>query len=108
MKDTNPKPVFIHSAELDQLNYPPDCSFSAQRAGKTHDLLVSLGLLGGSDIRVIVPKPATRVELERFHSARYLEEVRLAAQGKLTKQGSDMGLGTPDCPVFSDMYQYAS
>ncbi|MBT8357244.1 MAG: hypothetical protein HKO79_01255 [Desulfobacterales bacterium] len=108
MKDTNPKPVFIHSAELDQLSYPSDCSFSAQRAGKTHDLLLSLGLIGGSDLKVVAPKPASRSEIEIFHSARYLDEIQLAAKGKLTKQGSDMGLGTPDCPVFSDMYRYAS
>jgi acetoin utilization protein AcuC len=108
VRDRNLKSVFIHSAELEKLSYPPGCPFNAQRAGKTRDLLISLGLLGKNDIRVIAPKPATRVELEIFHSARYLDEIQLAAQGRLTKKGSDMGLGAPDCPVFSDMYQYAA
>ncbi len=104
MTDKKPKSVFIHSPELEKYSYPPDCPFSTQRAGKTHDLLVSLGLLRGK----ISPKSATRSELEAFHSTRYLDELQRAAEGKLTKQGSDMGLGTPDCPVFNDMYNYAS
>ncbi len=108
MTDKKPKQVFIHSPELEKLSYPPDCPFVTQRAGKTHDLLISLGLLGGSGIKKIAPKPATRSELEVFHSRRYLDELQLAAEGKLTKEGSDMGFGTPDCPVFSDMYNYAS
>lgn len=108
MTDKKPKPVFIHSPELEKLSYPPDCPFVTQRAGKTHDLLISLGLLGGSGIKKIAPKPATRSELEVFHSRRYLDELQLAAEGKLTKEGSDMGFGTPDCPVFSDMYNYSS
>jgi len=108
MIDRKLQPVFIHSPELEKLSYPPDCPFSTQRAGKTHDLLVSLGLLGSNGTKKIAPKSATRSELEAFHSARYLDELQLAAEGKLTKEGSDMGLGTPDCPVFSDMYKYAS
>jgi len=108
MTSRNLKPVFIHSPELEKLSYPSDCPFSTQRAGKTHDLLVSLGLLGGSGTKEIAPKPATRSEIEVFHSTRYLDELQLAADGKLTKEGSNMGLGTPDCPVFSDMYKYAS
>ncbi len=108
MTDRNPKPVFIHSAEIEKLSYPSDCPFNAQRAGKTHDLLLSLGLLGSSGTKTIAPKIATRSELEIFHSALYLDELQLAAEGKLTKQGSDLGLGTPDCPVFNDMYKYAS
>jgi len=108
MTNKNPKRVFIHSSELENLSYPPDCTFNTQRAGKTHDLLLSLGLLEGNGIKVIAPKLATRSELEAFHSARYLDELQRAAEGKLTKKGSDMGFGTPDCPVFSDMYRYAS
>ena len=108
MTDRKSKSVFIHSPELEKLSYPPDCPFVTQRAGKTRDLLVSLGLLGSNGIKEIAPISATRSELEAFHSTRYLDELQLAAEGKLTKEGSDMGFGTPDCPVFSDMYKYAS
>jgi len=108
MTDKKPKPIFIHSPELEKLSYPPDCPFVTQRAGKTRDLLVSLGLLGGNGIKETAPKSATKSELEAFHSTRYLDELQLAAEGKLTKEGSDMGFGTPDCPVFGDMYNYAS
>ncbi|MBW1821975.1 MAG: acetoin utilization protein AcuC, partial [Deltaproteobacteria bacterium] len=108
MTDRKSKSVFIHSPELEKLSYPPDCPFVTQRAGKTRDLLVSLGLLESNGIKEIAPISATRSELEAFHSTRYLDELQLAAEGKLTKEGSVMGFGTPDCPVFSDMYKYAS
>jgi acetoin utilization protein AcuC len=108
MTDQNPKPVFIHSPEFVKLSYPPDCPYVTQRTGKTHELLVSLGLLGSNGTKEIAPKSATRSELEAFHSTRYLDELQLAAEGKLTKEGYGMGLGTPDCPVFSNMYNYAS
>jgi len=108
MIDKSLKSIFIHSPELEKYSYPSDCPFSTQRAGKTRDLLVSLDLLRGNDIKEIAPKSATRSELEAFHSARYLDELERAAEGKLTKEGSDMGFGTPDCPIFSDMYKYAS
>jgi acetoin utilization protein AcuC len=108
MTDQNPKPVFIHSPEFEKLAYPKDCPYVTQRIGMTHDLLVSLGLLGDNNTKEITPKSATRSELEAFHSTRYLDELQLAAEGKLTKEGYDMGLGTPDCPVFSNMYKNAS
>ena len=102
------KSVFIHSPEFDKLSYPSDCPFVTQRAGKTYDLILSLGLLKSDGQKVIAPRSATRSELEAFHSTRYLDELKLAAEGNLTKKGRGMGLGTPDCPVFDQMYNYAS
>jgi acetoin utilization protein AcuC len=102
------KPVFIYSPEFEKYSYPPGAMLVTQRALKTRELLKSLKLLGGERGKESVPAPATKRELQKFHSARYLEALQQAADGKLTREGRRMGIGTPDCPVFKDMFGYAS
>ena len=106
--DNTKKPVFIHSQELEKYSYPPDSMFDTRRAAKTRELLISLDLLAGKCGRESAPVPATNSELKNFHTAKYLEALQQAAIGKITPEARSMGLGTPDCPVFKDMYDYAS
>ena len=54
----------------------------------------------------MAPRPATRAELEKFHTARYLDELQRAAAGDLTVAGFSMGLGGPDTPCSRDVYEY--
>lgn len=100
--------VFIHSQQLEQFTYPPDCPFNVSRAGRTRRVLDSMGLLDGGGRSEMVPEPAERIVLKKFHSARYLHSLRAAANGKLEAQGLSMGIGTADCPVFKDMYDYSA
>ena len=106
--DNTKKPVFIHSQELEKYSYPPDSMFVTQRAAKTRKLLISLGLLEGKCGREFAPVPATISELKNFHTAKYLEALQQTAIGIITPEARRMGLGTPDCPVFKDMFDYAS
>jgi len=98
--------VFVHCADLDRLHYPADCPFKTSRAGRTRDAVAAMGLLNGPRRKVVEPRPLTRAELEAFHEPRYLDALRAAAGGELGPEGFAMGLGTPDCPVFPDMYDY--
>jgi acetoin utilization protein AcuC len=102
------KPVFIYSQELEKYSYPPDSMFVTQRAAKTRELLMSLGLLDGKCGRESAPVRATKSELKNFHSTKYLEALQRAADGKMSREHLSMGLGTPDCPVFKDMFDFAS
>ena len=106
--DNTKKPVFIYSQEFEKYSYPPDSMFVTQRAAKTRELLTSLGLLDGKFGRESAPVRATKSELKNFHSAKYLEALQQAADGKMSREHLSMGLGTPDCPVFNDMFEYAS
>ena len=106
--DNTKMPVFIHSQELEKYSYPPDSMFDTQRAAKTRELLISLGLLAGKCGRESAPVPATISELKKFHTAKYLAALQQSANGKITPEARSMGLGTPDCPVFKDMFDYAS
>ena len=104
---TTEKAVFVHSPLLDQLSYPPQCPFNTSRAGRLRKILCSMGLLSGSDKIEAVPEPAPREILEKFHSVRYLDALQQAAKGKWGLELLYMGLGTSDCPVFPDVYNYS-
>lgn len=100
--------VFIHSPEFEKYSYPPDCPFNISRAGKTREILNFMNLLSGDSRREIVPEPATRITLKKFHTASYLHLLKAASQGKWDLEALHMGIGTPDCPVFGDMYVYSA
>ena len=97
------KLAFINAPEIERLSYPPDCPFKTQRAGQMRARLISFGLLGTPGLDEVAPRRATRAEIEKFHSPRYLDELERAAGGDLTVEGLHMGLGTADTPVFKDM-----
>ena len=101
------KAAFIHSSKLDQLAYPPDCPFNSSRAGKVRKVLNSMGLLTGIDRYEIAPKSTVEDTLKKFHTPRYLFALQSAAKGKFDIESLHMGIGSQDCPVFNDMYDYA-
>lgn len=93
------KAVFIYSAEFERYRYPSEHPFNTIRARKTREIVNSMGLLSGPGIGEVAPKPAERVVLKKFHSARYLHALKTAAEGKWDSNALNMGIGTSDCPV---------
>lgn len=102
------KAAFIHSPELEKYPYPSNCPFNTTRASKTRKILDSMGLLLGDDRSEVASKPAERAILKKFHTARYLHTLKDASKGKFGPSALNMGIGTPDCPVFSGMYDYSA
>ncbi len=102
------KHVFMYSPAFEQYAYPPDCPFTTQRAGEVRRTLLSMGLLSGSDRQEVEPTPVARPVLERFHQPAYLEALIRASRCELSVDALHMGIGTPDCPVFDGMFDYAS
>jgi acetoin utilization protein AcuC len=98
--------IFIHSDELDQCGYPEECPFDSRRAGRTLETIRSLGLLAAPNTSLVAPEPAPREALEWFHTADYLDVLQRAGRGEHDFKALKMGLGTPDCPLFKDMYEY--
>jgi acetoin utilization protein AcuC len=99
--------VFIHSQEIEKYRYPDDSPFKAERAGRTRQVLNTMGLLSGDGISEVAPVPALRMVLKKFHSARYLHALKNAQMGKWELDALRMGIGTQDCPIFKGMYDYA-
>ena len=101
------KAAFIYSKELEKYPYPPEHPFNVDRARRVRKILNSMGLLSGDGRREVLPEPAERITLKKFHSARYLHALKTASKGKWDAEALDMGIGTGDCPVFNGLYEYA-
>jgi acetoin utilization protein AcuC len=101
------KAAFVHSPELEKFRYPPECPFNVNRAGQVRKILDSKGLLTGPNRRQVAPEPAGRIVLKKFHTARYLHVLKNAAEGHWQPDALSMGIGTSDCPIFRDMYDYS-
>jgi acetoin utilization protein AcuC len=99
--------AFIHSQEIEKYHYPEDSPFKTERAGRTRQVLYTMGLLQGQNIREVAPKPADRRTLKKFHTARYLHAMKQAEAGQWDLEALRMGLGTTDCPIFRGMTDYA-
>ncbi len=70
------------------------------------NILRSMGLL--TEAEQIAPDAAPREAIEQFHTPRYLDVMLAAEKGHLDLEGLNMGLGTPETPVFVGMYDYAA
>ena len=99
--------VFIHSSALDEIPYPADCPFNSSRAGRTREALLSMGLLNGPHRREVAPVPLPRRRALAFHTAAYVEALECASRRELSYEALMMGIGTPDCPVFDRVLDYA-
>lgn len=101
------KAVFIYSQELEKYHYPPEHPFNTVRAQRTRKIVRSMGLLSGQDGSEVAPVAAERIMLKKFHSARYLHALKTAAGGRWSAEALEMGIGSPDCPIFKGLYEYA-
>ena len=98
--------VLLHSEEIEGYRYPPGCPFKTQRATLARRMMERLGLVSGEGVAEVAPVTASGEDLEKVHTRRYLEVLEHAAGGRQGIEEFEMGLGTPDCPVFRDMYVY--
>lgn len=88
--------------------FRPDHPFNPRRLELTVSLIEALGLLGGDDVRLVAPRPATEAELLRVHSPEYVEAVKRFASGGDPAEAWPWGLGTDDTPVFPGMHEVTS
>ena len=102
------KVAFIYTTDLEKYSYPPEHPFNTIRARRVLDILNSMNMLNGPDRCIITPKPAERITLKKFHSARYLHALKNASRGKFDIEALSMGIGSQDCPVFKGMYEYSA
>ena len=101
--------LFLYTPLLEVGGYPSTCPFNTHRAGQTRRIVESMGLLAGNGRREIEPVALTNEELSRFHTASYLDGLRKAGMGLLDPDDALWtGLGTMDCPIFENMYDYVS
>ena len=104
---TTKNAVFIYSSEFEKYNYPPEHPFNTVRATRVREIVSSMGMLSGSGKSEVAPKPAERIVLKKFHTARYLHALKTAAAGHWDVEALQMGIGSQDCPIFKGLYEYS-
>jgi acetoin utilization protein AcuC len=100
--------AFLYSPAIESLAYPDDCPFKTNRASLVRQRLRSFGHLGTPETLEVQPRPATLDQLATFHTRHYLDTLQRAADGHLSPDALHMGLGTPDTPVFKDLFHYSA
>jgi acetoin utilization protein AcuC len=92
---------------LQRFDFGATHPFKIHRLGLTYDLIEAYGLTEGDGIYTILPREADEDEAKAFHTAGYLETLRLADSGMWVPNLFAHGLGTPDNPVFPGVYEWA-
>jgi len=80
--------------------------FKIERLGLTFGLMEAYGLTDKEGVSLIAPREATEEEAGSFHTKDYLEILRLAGSGIWISNLSSYGLGTPDNPIFPEVYAW--
>ena len=101
--------LFLYTPELEIGGYPESCPFNTHRAGQSRSTIESMGLLTGNARVEMKPESLTAGELASFHTADYLDCLKRASAHQLKpEEALWAGLGTPDCPVFDNMYDFVA
>ncbi|MHA1932427.1 MAG: acetoin utilization protein AcuC [Promethearchaeota archaeon] len=100
----------IYTEDYQKYNFGRDHPFRPLRLKLTYSLMEKLKLLDNERIELLNPREATREELERAHSSKYVDIVK-----KLSENPEDRtippytyGLGPGDNPIFKGMYEAAA
>lgn len=96
--------TFVYSA--DQLNYSfsDEHPFNQKRITLTLDLLKDIQAI--KDEHIIQPRIATDEEILLVHDKKFVEAVKKASKGELSKAaGEAYGIGTEDTPIFQNMHE---
>ena len=99
--------ALVDPTSLLRFDFGPGHPFKIFRLGLTYDLLQAFGLTELDGVSLLEPREATEEEASVFHSQGYLETLRLASSGMWVPNLFAHGLGTPDNPVFPDVYEWA-
>ncbi|NWF95813.1 MAG: acetoin utilization protein AcuC [Candidatus Thorarchaeota archaeon] len=96
--------VYPFSEELLAYEFSPTHPLKPDRLRLTYELSERMGLL--DEVRLVQPVPATRDELEMFHSPDFVDAVMDSSNS--SRIDAYHGLGTADNPVFPGIYEAAT
>ncbi|MGY5854147.1 MAG: acetoin utilization protein AcuC [Candidatus Thorarchaeota archaeon] len=98
------KLIYPWSDALLQYEFKKDHPLKPDRLRLTYELSKALGLI--KKVEVIEPIPATREDLEMFHTPEFIDAViEVSKTGQIDARH---GLGIPDNPIFPRMYDAAA
>lgn len=96
--------AFIYSKDQLGYSFSDTHPFNQKRIVLTIELLKEMGALSDEDI--VPPRIATDEELLLGHDSNFINVVKKASQGEISKTVSEIyGIGTEDTPIFPNMHE---
>jgi acetoin utilization protein AcuC len=99
--------IFIYAEEMGWFDFGLDHPFKPERAVKTYDLCQRYGVMNHPWMEVLAPEAISRPLLFLFHEPEYIEALENASRGKVNLDILERGLGTPDNPILSGIYEWS-
>ena len=101
------KEVLVFSKDFSHHSYGPHHPLKVERLQLTMDLISAYGLFETSETPWIEPQKAEEQDLLLVHSAKYIQILKEANEGKAPPEGWKYGLGSGDNPVFPGLYDWS-
>ena len=100
----------IYTEEFQKYNFGPEHPLRPLRLQLTYSLMKKLNLLNNKVLEILSPRLATKQELSRVHSKKYIEIVEQLSIDPNNKEIQPFiyGLGPGDNPIFRGMYEASS
>ena len=102
---TQPKTALVYVDELSQYQLSTEHPLRPIRLQYMHELMRASGLLDLENIASTAPRIATKQEIETSHDPDYVSIVEAISNGAIAPGMGEFGLGTPDNPVRSGIYE---
>jgi acetoin utilization protein AcuC len=99
-----PRTALVYASELSQYQLSAEHPLRPIRLHHMHELMKSTGMLDLANVATPEPRTATRTEIESSHDLDYVSIVEAISNGAIAPGMGEFGLGTPDNPVRSGMY----
>ncbi|HUL21665.1 MAG TPA: acetoin utilization protein AcuC [Thermodesulfobacteriota bacterium] len=98
------KTAFVYTDSYLDYDYGPTHPLRIIRLKLTYDLIRAYGLLASPSVQSIPTVEAAEKDLVTFHSEEYLNILKQASAGRLTRNAYLLGLGPGDNPIFPGLY----
>jgi len=99
--------AFVLHPESAQVVFSDAHPFKPARYSRLQGLLESRGLLDPPGALRVVPEPATRADLLRWHLPEYVDALE-RAEHDFDPLYLAMGLGSEECPVFAGLHRFVT
>ncbi len=100
-----PRAAFVYSDDYVSYHLSDSHPLQQKRLRMTHRLLDAYHAFDSPRSDWIVPRPATRTDLLRVHSAEYLDVLQALSEGQAVPDRRRYGFGTLDNPPFPGMWE---
>ncbi len=99
--------IFVYSDDLAWFDFGSDHPFKPERAAKTYELCNRYGVMNHPWMKILKPEKIQDSFLTLFHEQEYLDLLKKASQGNVQIEMLERGIGTPDNPILTGIFEWS-